>query len=472
MIRKSWKKSILAALLIATSSSLVAQDDINGFVQNKPIVRTEADVEKGRENVKAVYQELQRLFDTPSDVLSYRGKYVEDEPRFVEIPDKDGKTAMIYFCRNTTASELARTLDALCSNNGYVEYSKEQNKILIVDDSDRMDIFKKAVVSLDQISPQVLIEAKVIEVLVADNMQRNLSIGVNNRQSGFDSSGEDSELVSNAGSLLNNIGTSSSDTGGVFNWYPYSGSDTNISVMFQWLQGAQDARVLSAPNIVISRGDTATINTGQAIPIQEQSQNGTSISFSTEYRDIGVTMRVTPNIINNKSVLLNVCPEVSNILQYETIEASGVSYQVPIISIRNIDTNLTLFDGQVIMMGGLFNAREVISEERTPFLSDMPWIGELFTAKSTTNEVVQLLFVLRVTILNAEELESGVVYNPAQASDEIEEMGKILREDPYFDQFDKTTVESVKEELKSARGMRDFQDALNDEDAETSESEE
>lgn len=449
-----------AALAMAPGAAVMAQGgDINAFTANEPIVRTEDDREQGKQNVVNVAAELQALLSRPSDVLKMRGAIADETPEFVEIPDTDGKATLIYYCRNTTASKLAQTLDAVCSKNGYVEYNTEQNKILIVDDAARMEVFKRAITSLDQLSPQVLIEAKVVEVLVSDNMQRNLSVAVNNRQSSFDASGKDAELVSTGGSMLDSIGNSPSDTGAAFNWFPYAGDSTNVNVMFQWLQGAQDAKILSSPNIVISRGDTAVINTGQDIPIQEQSQNGSSISFSTKYRNIGVTMRVTPKIINQKSVLLNVNPEVSNILQYERIQASGVSYQVPIISIRSIDTNLTLHDGQVIIMGGLFNTREVVNQERTPFLSDMPWIGELFTAKNTTKEIVQLVFVLRVNILTTPELESGVVYNPAQQSGESVDLGRIIRNSPTFPEMP-TTMEQVEDELETAPGMRKFKQEL------------
>ncbi len=463
-MKKLWMQRLAAAIfftMIGGIGEAAAQDgDVNSFANGTaPIVRTEEDLVQGQQNVQRVAMELQELLHRPSSTLEMRSAMKDDAPQFVEIPDADGKATLIYYCRNTTASKLAQTLDAVCSKNGYVEYNSEQNKILICDEAARMEVFKKAITAMDQRSPQVLIEAKVVEVLVNDSMQRNLSVAVNQRDKSFNAAGEDSEVVSTGGSVLKAIGTNSSDTGAMFNWFPYAGDDTNVNVMFQWLMGAQDAKILSSPNIVISRGDTGVINTGQDIPIQEQSQNGSSISFSTKYRNIGVTMRVTPKIINSNSVLLNVNPEVSNILQYEKIQASGVTYQVPIISIRSIDTNLTMHDGQVIIMGGLFNTREVLNQERTPFLSDMPWIGELFTAKSTTKEIVQLVFILRVSVLTVAEQESGVVYNPAQQAMDSKDLGNIIRNSPAFPETP-TTLETVNEELENAPGMREFKQEL------------
>lgn len=453
---------LLAAATVA-STAWCQENDLNTFSNTEPIVRDEAAREQGKINVQNVVEELRQLLHTPSTALGQRTVMPPDEPTFVEIPDLDGKSTLIYFCRNTTANKMAQTLDAVCSNNGYVEYNSEQNKILVVDATERMPVFRKAIAAIDTPAPQVLIEAKVVEVMITDDTQRNLSFSFNQREKGWNTEGEDAYMTGSSGFLNEVIGKNSANSGGVVNFYPYATDNNNINVFFQWLIGAQDAKIISSPNITISRGDTATINTGQEIPIQEQSQNGSTVSFSTKYRNIGVTLRVTPKIINNNSVLLNINPEVSNVLQYDRITASNVSYQVPIISVRSIDTNLTVNNGQVIMMGGLFNTREVINEQRTPFLSDIPWIGELFTSKSNTKELVQLVFILRATILSPEELLDGVIYDPQQQAQESLKLGDIIK-DPVTFPPTETTLERVQEELENAPSMRNFkEDSTNEE---------
>jgi len=104
----------------------------------------------------------------------------------------------------------------------------------------------------------------------------------------------------------------------------------------------------------------------------------------------------------------------------------------------------------------------VLSEERTPFLSDLPYIGELFTAKSTTRELVQLLFVLRVTILNDEDLSSGVLFDPQQQASESIRLGEILKDPVTFPGID-TTLESVENEMDTAAGMKMFKKESPDE---------
>lgn len=463
-MRKSRSFCLFLLTAAAMANTALGQgNDLNTFSNTEPIVRDEAAREQGKINVQNVVEELRQLLHKPSTALGKRTIMPPDEPTFVEIPDVDGKSTLIYFCRNTTANKMAQTLDAVCSNNGYVEYNSEQNKILVVDGTERMPVFRKAIAAIDTPAPQVLIEAKVVEVMITDDSQRNLSFSFNQREKGWNTEGEDAYMTGSSGFLNEVIGKNSQNSGAVVNFYPYATDNNNINVFFQWLLGAQDAKIISSPNITISRGDTATINTGQEIPIQEQSQNGSTVSFSTKYRNIGVTLRVTPKIINNNSVLLNINPEVSNVLQYDRITASNVSYQVPIISVRSIDTNLTVNNGQVIMMGGLFNTREVINEQRTPFLSDIPWVGELFTSKSNTKELVQLVFIMRATILSPEELLDGIIYDPQQQAQESLQLGDIIK-DPVTFPPTTTTIEKVQEELENAPSMRDFkEDSANEE---------
>lgn len=463
-MRKSRSFCLFLLTAAAMANTALGQgNDLNTFSNTEPIVRDEAAREQGKINVQNVVEELRQLLHKPSTALGKRTIMPPDEPTFVEIPDVDGKSTLIYFCRNTTANKMAQTLDAVCSNNGYVEYNSEQNKILVVDGTERMPVFRKAIAAIDTPAPQVLIEAKVVEVMITDESQRNLSFSFNQREKGWNTEGEDAYMTGSSGFLNEVIGKNSQNSGAVVNFYPYATDNNNINVFFQWLLGAQDAKIISSPNITISRGDTATINTGQEIPIQEQSQNGSTVSFSTKYRNIGVTLRVTPKIINNNSVLLNINPEVSNVLQYDRITASNVSYQVPIISVRSIDTNLTVNNGQVIMMGGLFNTREVINEQRTPFLSDIPWVGELFTSKSNTKELVQLVFIMRATILSPEELLDGIIYDPQQQAQESLQLGDIIK-DPVTFPPTTTTIEKVQEELENAPSMRDFkEDSANEE---------
>jgi len=151
-------------------------------------------------------------------------------------------------------------------------------------------------------------------------------------------------------------------------------------------------------------------------------------------------------MINNDNVTLRVEPEVSNIQSYQTISNGSGFYQVPVISIRSISSYLRLADGQIVIMGGLYTNRNSIQQERIPFLSDIPYLGELFTSKYTEKEILQLLFFLRVRILTPNDMADGVLFDPEEVIRTTNDFGEVMRQSKELPNLE-TTVEKVNDEF-------------------------
>ena len=127
-------------------------------------------------------------------------------------------------------------------------------------------------------------------------------------------------------------------------------------------------------------------------------------------------------------------------VRYEKFTISGSSgdapvyNNVPVVSVRNIKTRLTAADGEIIMLGGLYSSEVSESLRKTPFLSDLPLIGELFTAKDATTYDKQLVFFMKVHILRN---PYSVTVDPEATVKEIKEIGKAYQEsDVIFDSKD------------------------------------
>ena len=207
--------------------------------------------------------------------------------------------------------------------------------------------------------------------------------------------------------------------------------DLNIS--FRWLQTATDARVVSSPNILISRNEVARIVTAQEIPIQEANTVSNSISFSTTYKRVGVTLEVEPQMINDDNVTLRLYPQVSSVLRYEAFPVGGSSdqtYPVPVISVRSIESYLRMQDKQVVMLGGLYSNRDTLQEERIPVLSDIPFLGEIFTGKNHAREVIQLVFFVKVHIVPPEDVLYGFMYDPNEQMNDSERVADLVVDSP------------------------------------------
>lgn len=422
------------------------QDPLTGKI-------TQFNPEQARQNVTSVVSQLQQLLMPSEQLKILRENYQAVEPYLKVIDGVDGNSTLIYRCRYSTARSLVNSMESMISPSGLVEYSTEQNLIIINDKTARMAELKAALLAIDVHSPQVLVEAKIVEILLSDGMQRNFSFTFNESDTGLDGKGQKTNLNSSMGMNTSVLGQKPSDTGGTMDWYPWVSGTKNMHMAIQWLLDAQDAKILSSPNLVVSRDSTASIVTGQDIPIQTIQVVSGSTTTSTEFKRVGVILNVTPKLINPDSVTLKVNPQVSNVAQYKRISqgstssSDGISYEVPVISIRNIETDLTLRDGQIIMLGGLYSHTETMQQERVPFFSDIPFIGEFFTSKSRSRELIQLIFFLKVNILSKDEIASGIIYDPVEQATTSKEIGRIIQESREIFPKPETSLEQIKKEF-------------------------
>ena len=432
----------VASAVALTASSLFASD-VSVPVEQKPelVVRTEEDMVRGKENVRTVMQELTELFadDAPAPQVAAASKPIE-EPYAKIIPGTDGRSTLVFRPRFTSSKQLFKAIDGIITGATLVEPLDEQNVLVLSGPTDAVENYRTIMLAMDVPSAQILIEAKVVEVLFSEGMQRNLSITYSHQGRGT------------IGGTTEVPGQSSQPTTGMGgNWSPITGKKDNMNIAFQWLLTAQDAKVLSSPNILISRNEVSRIVTGEESPIQEATTSGNNLSLSTKFKNVGVTLEVEPSMINRDNVTLRVYPKVSNVVRYENVSAgSGTSYPVPVISARSVETYLRMQDKQVVMLGGLYNRRNSLSQQRIPIVSDLPLIGELFTGKNLSKEVTQLIFFLKIHIISPEQVTNGVFYDPDRSAKVSETLGKIIE---YSDAIPlrETSAKELVKEFKDAQ---------------------
>lgn len=432
----------VASAFALTASSLFASD-VSVPVDRQPelVVRTEEDIARGKENVRTVMQELTELFadDAPAPQVAAASKPIE-EPYAKIIPGTDGRSTLVFRPRFTSSKQLFKAIDGIITGATLVEPLDEQNVLVLSGPTDAVENYRTIMLAMDVPSAQILIEAKVVEVLFSEGMQRNLSITYSHQGRGT------------IGGTTEVPGQSSQPTTGMGgNWSPITGKKDNMNIAFQWLLTAQDAKVLSSPNILISRNEVSRIVTGEEIPIQEATTSGNNLSLSTKFKNVGVTLEVEPSMINRDNVTLRVYPKVSNVVRYENVSAgSGTSYPVPVISARSVETYLRMQDKQVVMLGGLYNRRNSLSQQRIPIVSDLPLIGELFTGKNLSKEVTQLIFFLKIHIISPEQVTNGVFYDPDRSAKVSETLGKIIE---YSDAIPlrETSAKELVKEFKDAQ---------------------
>ncbi|MCX6985507.1 MAG: type II and III secretion system protein [Lentisphaerae bacterium] len=414
-----FKNFLAFALLFSFAAFLLAEEE--------KTPKTYEEREKDKEDVIKKIEEL--LLPTPVPIND--GKEMEEMPPYIKIiPGSDERTTVIYKCRNVKSKSILDALEGMISSSGTVEESADQNMVVINDASTKTEDFKSALIAMDVKNPQILVEAKIVEVSVDESMQRDVKVEYTKVQT-------DKGLTNTYGyNLTSPSQVPLNGQGGGFNFFPYSSGTAarnlkDVNLFLQWLKTARDAKVLSSPNLIVDLGATASMVAAEDVPILQTQVNGGTVTTSIVFKRIGVKLNVTPVIINDDSVKLNINPEVSTITRFETSVQNGINVSNPVIDVRNINTELTAGDNEIILLGGLYSNAVLKTTRKTPVLGDMPGVfGDLFTALDLTDVKKQLVFFMKIGILKKTGTKNGFVgYDINKSATDVKDIGDSLHQD-------------------------------------------
>jgi len=175
------------------------------------------------------------------------------------------------------------------------------------------------------------------------------------------------------------------------------------------LQNDREVNILSAPNILTTDNEEAEIIVGQNVPfVASRSTDTTNLAntFQTvEREDVGITLRLTPQISEGSIVRLALFEEVSAIIPNPLLDANEVG---PTTTVRSTSTTITVKDSQTVVIGGLISDAMQSSEDKVPFLGDLPVLGNFFKSTGTTKSKINLLIFLTPHIIKDEEDAAAV----------------------------------------------------------------
>jgi general secretion pathway protein D len=186
-------------------------------------------------------------------------------------------------------------------------------------------------------------------------------------------------------------------------------SGTQWAVLLTALAGDASTNILSTPVILATDNEEAEIVVGQNVPFVTGQYTGTldggalgvTNPFQTiERRDVGITLKIRPQINEGSSIRLEIDQEVSS------IAATAVSTSDIVTNKRAISTTITVEDGQIVVLGGLIEDRNQDSTQKVPVLGDVPLLGTLFRYDRNTQVKQNLMVFLRPLILLDSELVS------------------------------------------------------------------
>ncbi|WP_035478114.1 pilus (MSHA type) biogenesis protein MshL [Aliagarivorans taiwanensis] len=260
--------------------------------------------------------------------------------------------------------------------------------------------------SEQQLQRQVILEAKIIEVVLSDDYQQGVSWSVGDLVNSESGRGESGSVLGTTPVVGNEISQIVGGGGAL----TISRGDFTAVVSLLETQG--DVNVLSSPRITASNNQKAVIKVGTdeyfVTDVSTTTVSGTSTTTTPSVQLTpffsGIALDVTPQIDANDSVLLHVHPSVTDVSeQRKTISfgTDGDDLDLPLAQsdIRESDTVIRADSGDVVVIGGLMrnSQQELIS--RVPFIGSLPVIGELFTSKAITSEKTELIILLKPTVV-------------------------------------------------------------------------
>ena len=382
---------------------------------------------------QAVIDRLKALFATNTKPIISTRKF-EPLPPYMHVTQipatklTPARAVIVYRCRFVSVEKIEDSVETAMGDAGTIDVSATQNTLVLNVLADRVDAMKKTLLALDRPLPQVLVETQIVELIVKNGETRDTSMK-------FTHTNHKTGATSSIGYSLGSGSTGSNEGG--FNIFPLdsvsgNGDTDRLGLMLNWINNSDDARILAAPNVIADLGKEAIMETGEDLPYTENSVTSSAVTQSIKFKRTGVSLKIKPTIINGDTVQLEINPQVTIAVRYESFavpNSSGdnsapVSNRIPVVSVRSVDTRLTAADGEIIMLGGLYSSESSESKNSIPFLSDIPVLGQFFTSKNFSVTDKQLLFFMKIHILDSPYM---VLLDPEKTARDLNDAADSMR---------------------------------------------
>jgi general secretion pathway protein D len=376
----------------------------------------------------------------------------------VRAPEGKGKIN-VYYLRNANADDIAKVMSSLVARlpavpggaqapmgpatilEGTVTITadKATNSLIIVASPIDFETIKDVIQKLDIRRRQVYVEAAIIEMGLAKARELGFEFQATNL-SNLESS---NKLSGIGGTNFGNIATAASgpaglatltglNVGAVKGTFTFNGQEfLNIGALLHALQTDGNVNVLSTPNILTTDNQKAEIMVGENVPFvtgqtQSTATGGGSILTTVERKDVGITLKLTPQITSDDNVKLEIYQEISAITATAGLNPNIVG---PSTSKRSASTTVVVKDRETMVIGGLIRDNVTSSTSKVPLLGDIPILGWLFKYKTTKVEKTNLMIFITPYIIKNERDAEAITKKKADALEEFRTEHRIEKKD-------------------------------------------
>jgi len=361
-----------------------------------------------RTNFRQVLDLLSTMHKLGSTVLNEKTVliYPKTADKIKQYENMEMRTFHLNYMDAKKGINLIRSM--LPARKVYV--NEETNSIVVRDNSETVGVIGKLLDANDVPDAEVLLDVEVIEL--NDKNTKNVGLLLSRYAVDLGGFNLDSGLL--LADRLSNVQSSGTTTDAgianlvnAFNWNGFGGFVTVPNATYNFGKTITKGEVLSNPKIRVKNKEKAKFTVGTRVPITTTTTNGTIGGFSVniQYVDVGVKLNAEPLIQLNNVIDIKLSLEVSSIVSQETL-ADGTTTVVT-IGTRNLETVLSLKDGETSVMGGLMSRTNTDSKNKIFLLGDIPLIGPFISGNNTSKDKTEI--VLAIT----PHLVRGLVSPPA-----------------------------------------------------------
>jgi len=283
----------------------------------------------------------------------------------------ENMTSSVIKLKNLNVDEAEQLVKGMIDT---VNASEETNSLVLVGTPDEIIQVEKLLKKMDTPQPQVILEAKIIEM----NKDALKDLGIDWSDSVKVSAQEATRLAEPTNTL--------NPSRDVFEVYKFDRTPVMFDMIIKMLENDNKAKVLSNPRITTLNNKEAEIFVGDRIPYAITTVASGVATTEVRYEEPGIRLTITPSIIEEGFVEIKIMPEVSYIFSFR-----GPDDQYPWVKKRSATAYVRVKNNQPFIIGGLLNQEDKTNLYKIPFLGDIPLLGNLFKYETKTavdNELI------------------------------------------------------------------------------------
>jgi len=272
---------------------------------------------------------------------------------------------------------------------GKIDVDGRNNQVIIHSTRNIIERCKEIIKEIDKVTPQVLIEARIIEV--SDSYERQL--GISWSASGEDIYRSDLNGMYSYNVAMNtpfNADASSTNTIALnFTRLDAWGTPIVLDAALKAMEQQGEGKIISSPKVLTLDNKTALIEQGTKVPYQELSSEGVP---TTKFEKAVLSLEVTPHMTPDHRISMVVKTTKNEILEYSPLGS-------PVTSINEANTELLVDDGETVVIGGVVKTTTNKNETGLPLLKDIPLLGWLFKSVDDETKKQELLIFMTPRIV-------------------------------------------------------------------------